>query len=70
VVKYTYKRKIEVKIMFETSVYEKDVASLEFYIENYFISSMNDAGVTFPAMALALQTLTSAIEEVRKHYEG
>lgn len=56
--------------MFEISVDEKDVASLEFYIENYFISSMNNAGVTFPAMALALETLTNAIEEVRKYYEN
>lgn len=56
--------------MFEISVDEKDVASLEFYIENYFIGSMNNAGVTFPAMALALETLTNAIKEVREYYEN
>jgi hypothetical protein len=56
--------------MFEISVDEKDVVSLEFYIENYFISSMNNAGVTFPAMALALETLTNAIKEVREYYEN
>ena len=56
--------------MFEISVDEKDVASLEFYIENYFIGSMHNAGVTFPAMALALETLTNAIEEVREYYES
>ena len=30
---------------------------------------MNNAGVTFPAIALALETLTNAIKEVRKYYE-
>jgi hypothetical protein len=56
--------------MFEINVDEKDVASLEFYIENYFIGSMNNAGVTFPAMALALQTLTNAIKEVKEYCEN
>ena len=56
--------------MFEISVDEKDVASLEYYVENYLIGSMNNAGVTFPAMALALETLTNAIKEVRKYYEN
>ena len=56
--------------MFEISVDLKDVASLEFYIENYLIKSMNDADVTFPAIALALETLTNAIKAVKEYYEN
>ena len=47
----------------EISITERDLEQLNFYIENYFIKSMNDAGVSFGGMAFALETLHRAIEE-------
>lgn len=37
-----------------------------FVNDEKIVQAMNDAGCTFPAMALALQTLTEKIKEVEK----
>lgn len=50
----------------EISITKKDLEQLNFYIENYFVKSMNDACVSFEGMAFALQTLHSAIEEASR----
>ena len=53
----------------EISVTERDLEQLNFYIENYFIKSMNDACVSFGGMAFALETLHRAIEEASRTME-
>lgn len=53
----------------EFSVTKKDLEQLNFYIENYFIKSMNDAGVSFGGMAFALEKLYEAIEEASRTME-
>lgn len=53
----------------EISVTKRDLEQLNFYIENYFIKSMNDAGVSFEGMAFALESLYSAIEEASRTME-
>ena len=51
------------------SVTKKDLEQLNFYIENYFIKSMNDACVNFEGMAFALESLHRAIEEASRTME-
>ena len=53
----------------EISITERDLERLNFYIENYFIKSMNDAGVSFEGMAFALETLHRAIEKASRTME-
>ena len=55
--------------MMEISVTERDLEQLNFYIENYFIKSMNDTGVSFGGMAFALETLHRATEEASRTME-
>ena len=53
----------------EISVTKKDLEQLNFYIENYFIKSMNDAGVSFGGMAFALESLHRAIKYASRTME-
>lgn len=53
----------------EISVTKEDLEQLNFYIENYFVKSMNDACVSFEGMAFALESLHRAIEEVSRVME-
>ena len=53
----------------EISVTKKDLEQLNFYIENYFVKSMIDAGVSFGGMAFALETLHRAIETASRTME-
>jgi hypothetical protein len=53
----------------EISVTKKDLEQLNFYIENYFIKSMNDAGVSFEGMAFALESLHRAIKDASRTME-
>lgn len=53
----------------EFSVTKKDLEQLNFYIENYFIKSMNDAGVSFGGMAFALESLHRAIKNASRTME-
>ena len=55
--------------MMEISITERDLEQLNSYIENYFIKSMNDVGVSFEGMAFALETLLRAIEETSRTLE-
>lgn len=55
--------------MMEISVTKKDLEQLNFYIENYFVKSMNDAGVSFGGMAFTLESLHRAIEEANRTME-
>lgn len=53
----------------EISVTKKDLEQLNYYIENYFVKSMNDACVSFDGMAFALESLHRAIEEASRTME-
>ena len=53
----------------EISITERDLEQLNSYIENYFIKSMNDAGVSFGGMVFALEKLYEAIEEASRTME-
>lgn len=53
----------------EISITERDLEQLNSYIENYFIKSMNDAGVSFGGMAFALESLHKAIKEASRTME-
>ena len=53
----------------EISVTKRDLEQLNFYIENYFIKSMNDAGVSFEGMAFALENLHRAIKDASRTME-
>ena len=53
----------------EISVMKEDLKQLNFYIENYFVKSMNDACVSFEGMAFALETLHRAIKEANRTME-
>lgn len=55
--------------MMEISVTKRDLEQLNFYMENYFVKSMNDAGVSFEGMAFALETLHRAIEKASRTME-
>ena len=53
----------------EISVTKRDLEQLNFYIENYFVKSMNDACVSFEGMAFALESLHRAIKEANRTME-
>lgn len=53
----------------EISVTKEDLEQLNFYIENYFVKSMNDACVSFEGMAFALETLHRAIKDANRTME-
>ena len=50
----------------EINVTKKDLERLNFYIENYFVKSMNDACVSLEGMAFALEMLNRAMKEASR----
>lgn len=48
---------------------QRDVADIEFFIENYLVNSMNENGVSFSAMAVMLQTMLDKVEELKNILE-
>lgn len=42
-----------------------DVEDINDFIENYLVDAMNKSGMSFPAMAITLQTLTEKASELR-----
>ena len=51
----------------EIGIEKQDLITLSSFVnDGKFFKAMNDAGCTFSAMALALQTLTEKIKEVEK----
>ena len=53
----------------EISVSKRDLEKLYEYMEEYFVSSMNEAGVSFEGMAFALESLHRAIKEASRTME-
>ena len=50
-------------------VTKRDLEKLYEYMEEYFVSSMNEAGVSFEGMAFALESLHRAIKEASRTME-
>lgn len=48
---------------------QRDVADIEFFIENYLVNSMNESGMSFPAMAVMLQTMLDKVNELKNILE-
>ena len=48
---------------------QRDVADIEFFIENYLVNSMNKSGVSFSAMAVMFQTMLDKVEELKNILE-
>lgn len=46
-----------------------DVEDINDFIENYLVDAMNKSGMSFPAMAITLQTLTEKVSELRIVFE-
>lgn len=52
--------------MFQTTITEEDLKSVESFMENYLINAMNKEGMSFGAMAFTIQTLVDGIKNTRK----
>lgn len=46
-----------------------DVEDINYFIENYLVDAMNKSGVSFPAMAIILQTLSEKVSELKIAFE-
>ena len=46
-----------------------DVEDINDFIENYLVDAMNKSGMSFPAMAITLQTLTEKVSELREAFK-
>lgn len=53
----------------EVIVTKRDLEGLMEYMEECFVSSMNEAGVSFEGMAFALESLHRAIKEASRTME-
>ena len=47
----------------------EDIEDINCFIENYLVDAMNKSGMSFPAMAITLQTLTEKVSELRTVFE-
>jgi hypothetical protein len=64
VVEYKYKNEIEVKFM-ECILYREDIEDISEFMEDVdFINLMVNKGLSLPAMALILQTISDKTKEV------
>ena len=48
---------------------QRDIADIDFFIENYLINAMNESGMSFAAMAVILQTAIDKSNELKKWFE-
>lgn len=48
---------------------QRDIADIDFFIENYLINAMNESGISFAAMAVILQTVIEKRDELKKWFE-
>lgn len=49
---------------------QKDIADIDFFMENYLISAMNESGMSFAAMEVILQTVLKKRDELSKILES
>ena len=55
---------------FELEITKNDIRDIEHFIENYLVSAMNDSGMSFPAMAIILQTVMDKKDELKDILES
>ena len=48
---------------------QRDIADIDFFIENYLINAMNESGMSFAAMAVILQTVVEKRDELKQWFE-
>lgn len=48
---------------------QRDIADIDFFIENYLINAMNESGMSFAAMAVILQTVIEKRDELKQYFE-
>ena len=48
---------------------QRDIADIDFFIENYLINAMNESCISFAAMAVILQTLLEKRDELKQLFE-
>ena len=48
---------------------QRDVADIDFFIENYLINAMNESGMSFAAMAVILQTVMDKRDELKQWFK-
>lgn len=48
---------------------QRDIKDIEHFIENYLVNSMNESGMSFPAMAVILQTVLDKVNELKNILE-
>ena len=48
---------------------QKDIADIDFFIENYLINAMNESGMSFAAMGVILQTVFEKRDELKSWFK-
>lgn len=48
---------------------QRDVADIDFFIENYLINAMNESGLSFAAMSVILQTVLEKRDELKNWFK-
>ena len=48
---------------------QKDIADIDFFIENYLVNAMNESGMSFAAMSVILQTVLEKRDELKQLFE-
>lgn len=48
---------------------QKDIADINFFIENYIVNAMNESGMSFAAMSVILQTVLEKRDELKRLFE-
>ena len=60
-------KNLELDITVEIS--QKDIADINFFIENYLVNAMNESGMSFAAMSAILQTVLEKRDELKQLFE-
>jgi hypothetical protein len=55
---------------FELEITKNDIRDIEHFIENYLVRAMNESGMSFPAMAIILQTVMDKKDELKDILES
>lgn len=48
---------------------QKDIADINFFIENYLVNAMNESGMSFAAMSVILQTILEKRDELKNWFD-
>ena len=48
---------------------QRDIADIDFFIENYLINAMNESGMSFAAMGVIIQTVSEKRNELKNWFD-